>query len=1182
MKKRPGLFAIVTFLILLLPQTSFANETIYTWGYGDIIAQVLNGTKWLVATGDFIGIFKIVALLSLVYVIVTYSGNLFTKADPFMLPKVYIVQLAVWSLFTVVKTDVAIIDRQNAAYDQVVTEVPIGVARPIAWFSLLQKVLGERMETVFSLPNDLKYTNSGFFSGIGALLQAGSQRIIDPYLYLSTNSYVVDCVVPDILDGTKNEGALMSSGTLWADLGNTNPARTTLVYDNANTNGTVENCLNAYTQISGRLNIYITDTGLPYAGASLGGYSALQLANVIGVASPYFLNYSATGEGFLLQSISMNHLREGYATWAAANGISQTGLGYGSGKAEETVRQNLALTGVLGSKYIPVIKGILTVILVTFIPILILLLLTPMMGVVALGFLFTLLWLSLWQLGDVILNLIINVKASHFLTVAAGGSYIIRSKEIVDASLLDYVNMAGSLYWMIPTMAAFVAGGFSFMALSSITGSSARSVYEPVGGASSEAATGSSSFGNSSHHNARANHRDWTSFLGTGSAARFSAASDHWDATRSHDSSSKRSGNFSSPLQTSSISASTPVGEGFAREFGQGFQGQVEVMQGTKRDTGEGAVYERGAAFRTEGGIFSAATDLIVAKDGKGAERILSGSIQGYAGGEERRFIVSAGQLVEASVSDGTRSEVYRGGKLVKSGVTDARSAEELRQEAAGAGMRNVAAAIAPGMEYQYTYGPDGGLVSAELKQGGQLLVRDEAESKAGTSGREILDREFSLGGMTFRPGTTIATYGTGSDRRTEVEGVATDGRSVHGVYAEGQWAWVDAKRGQEATLAVGKEELLSRAEALSRTGHPQAASGMREIASSLGSGENARIQEFRGPNGEWASSRIDHGGKTDWVDSSFRGREDTRKNINEDTETIRPGLMVEAPQGKYEMASGTIRREGGQIEIDGTSKGGERVHLKGFAEMVKRAGNETAAIRMAPTTGEIGKEMFRKNIDKSITDQMDVSRGGGTEVTMVTPEGVTTGYLAHDPTTDGPVLVFGDVRYGVGKHIVTQNPDGSLLYQDVQTDPKTGQVVTGRESSILVSEMAMKNPHDGRTYNVQILTDTKTGSQLAIDGKSGTFWKRTQYEGDMHIEEYRGYSQHGGVLSTMAERVIPGAGRWVGDVVQGTGEATTVFSPIKGMLKPGGTPTTSGKELNRDLKEWSEYFQKKGWKPEK
>ncbi|WDT77950.1 MAG: conjugal transfer protein TraG N-terminal domain-containing protein (plasmid) [Candidatus Manganitrophus sp.] len=817
MNRTLRLVSLAATLLLLLPETSFADETIYTWGYGDIIAQVLNGTKWLIGTGDFIGLFKIVALLSLVYVIVTYSGNLFTRADPFMLPKVYIAQILVWSLFTAVKTDVVIIDRQNAAYDQVITEVPIGVARPIAWFSLLQKVMGERMETVFSLPDNLKYTNSGFFSGIGALLQAGQQRIIDPYLYLSINAYVVDCVVPDVLDGTKNEGALVSSGTLWEDLGNTNPARTTLLYDSANTNGAVDHCLNAYTQLTGRLSTYITDTGLPYAGASLGGYSSLQLSNVIGVASPYFLNYTATGEGFLLQSISMNHLREGYASWAAAHGISATQLGYGSGKAEETVRQNLALTGILGSKYIPVLKGVLTVILVTFIPLLILLLLTPMMGKVALGFLFTLLWLSLWQLGDVILNLIINVKASHFLTVSAGGNYIIRSKEIVDSSLLDYVNMAGSLYWMIPTMAAFVAGGFSFVALSAISGAAAGSIGGQAGGPAGEMAAGSASYGNLHYNSAKANRQDYSSYLGTGSAARFSAGSNTWDSTRAAHSYSQQTGSFSSPIQTSSISAATPVGEGFVRDFQSGFQGRVGVMRGQKTDNGESAVYEKGSTFRSEnGGVFSAASDLIVAKDGDGGEQIVSGSIQGYENGRERRMTISGGRIVEASTTDSQGSEEYKGGVLRKTGITDEENIGALKSDAEAAGLTRVAQAIAPGMKYEYQFSPSGALVAASLYRGEQAIQERVSYQEIDPRKGLVVDTqqgsfEFSSGTVSVRGGT-VQIEGISNGMRMSLVGSLKDYAILPGPKSNGDGTFVfSADRGAAlAEFNLGPDEPAS------------------------------------------------------------------------------------------------------------------------------------------------------------------------------------------------------------------------------------------------------------------------------------------------------------------------------------------------------------------------------------
>jgi len=125
-------------------------------------------------------------------------------------------------------------------------------------------------------------------------------------------------------------------------------------------------------------------------------------------------------------------------------------------------------------------------------------------------------------------------------------------------------------------------------------------------------------------------------------------------------------------------------------------------------------------------------------------------------------------------------------------------------------------------------------------------------------------------------------------------------------------------------------------------------------------------------------------------------------------------------------------------------------------------------------------------------------------------------------------------------------------------------------------------NPHDDRTYKVQMFTDTKTGKQLAIEGKSGTMWYRTQYEGDMHVTEYRGYEQRGGVLSTMAERFIPGSGRYVGDVMQGTGEIGGFVGSVKN-LSPKPSPkvsTTTGKELNQQKQEWAEYFKRQGWKP--
>jgi hypothetical protein len=274
-------------------------------------------------------------------------------------------------------------------------------------------------------------------------------------------------------------------------------------------------------------------------------------------------------------------------------------------------------------------------------------------------------------------------------------------------------------------------------------------------------------------------------------------------------------------------------------------------------------------------------------------------------------------------------------------------------------------------------------------------------------------------------------------------------------------------------------------------------------------------------------------------------------------------------------LESATLDPQSGKLVSFGIRRGGS-MEVEDYLKTQTGWEKKT----MALSTTQTGNISVAHDEKYAITDHLNKRREGGEEITMVTPHGVTTGYLAHDPNVGGPVLVSGNVRYGVGKEMVTATPDGSLLFQDVKVDPKTNKVVAGSERSLLVSEMAMVNPHDDRTYKVQMFTDTKTGKQLAIEGQSGTFWTRTQYKGDMHIREYRGYEQSGEVLPTMAERIIPGAGRYVGDVIKGTGEITSVFPRLRDLKSGPKVSTTTGRELDQQKKEWMEYFKRQGWKP--
>ncbi|WP_457641296.1 conjugal transfer protein TraG N-terminal domain-containing protein [Persephonella sp.] len=481
---------IITFF-LLIPAIALADETIYTWGYGDIMAHIIRSVKYIFVTNDYVGLFKIFAVIGLVLVLFSYLGK---NTDPMALIKYYITSVAMYYLFispTVFKTNIYIDDLNNNNYDQTITDVPALYAKVLSVFSILEKTTANLFETAFSLPDDLKYSNSGLLSAFGLMSNANSHRIIDTYLYLSINDYINDCVFPDIVDGTKDIYALARSSDLWTDLGGTSAARTTKYYSSSNPDGVIMTCTDAYNNITSTLNNYIINTGLPYLANFVGAYSSAQINNTLGVASQYYLDYAVTGQAYLRQSIAMNMFSEAFQNFARVNAISGTGLALGAAKVEETARNNMALSGVLGAKYIPVIKGILTALIAAFVPLLILLMVTPMFTRILIGFFMILFWLSLWHLGDVFINAIINVKASGFLQTAAGGEYNLLNKGVVDTSILDYINMVSSFYWAIPTISFMIASGFSIYAMNSLNQQMAGKVQGSTGGVAGEMATGS-------------------------------------------------------------------------------------------------------------------------------------------------------------------------------------------------------------------------------------------------------------------------------------------------------------------------------------------------------------------------------------------------------------------------------------------------------------------------------------------------------------------------------------------------------------------------------------------------------------------------------------------------------------------------------------------------------------------
>jgi hypothetical protein len=508
----------ILFLFLLSTGYVLGAETLYTWGYGDILGETLVMIKNVLQVNTFNDLWKMTLLIS--SIIATVS-MIYPNSDPFRLPKVMVVSMGVWSIFVTSTIDIYIEDKVEPNYNKAITNVPWAVGYPFALFSQFEKVSGELYELMSSTPSSLNYSNTGFFTPVSIFSASSHQKIIDPRLFNNLDSYVRECAMPDFENGYKDFNSLTQSDDIWTYLGNTSPS-TIAQYQKDDGSIELKNCDEYYTQVSSDLNTYVQGTGLTTLGQQIGLTSLGTISTMLQSSHNYLLGASKSATDILKQNVAMNMFDSSFKGYSMNNGVDSASTAYYASKGESAVQANMVISGILGSRYVPITKGILTTLVAGLTPMVALLMLTPMGMKVFMGYMTMLTWLALWHLGDIILNHIITVKTQSALS--SYGEMTFQTKGIIDSTTLDYINMASSMYWMIPTIAMMVVGGFGIMTLSTIGGGMTSRVARGEAVAT-EMASGNIGHGNVSTNNMSANKWDSTKQMNVGNSFQSTSSS---------------------------------------------------------------------------------------------------------------------------------------------------------------------------------------------------------------------------------------------------------------------------------------------------------------------------------------------------------------------------------------------------------------------------------------------------------------------------------------------------------------------------------------------------------------------------------------------------------------------------------------------------------------------------------
>ncbi|GAB6075391.1 conjugal transfer protein TraG N-terminal domain-containing protein [Desulfurobacterium crinifex] len=131
---------------------------VFTFGNGDVLTQIIMAVKGVMDDVGYKGLITLVITLSL---FVSFWHALW-EGNNFSIPwKTWIAGVLIVGILYTPRVDVIVRDEIKNT-QTLVENVPWGLGAFASFFTSIQKNLAKKFDQFFSLPDDLKFTNSGY------------------------------------------------------------------------------------------------------------------------------------------------------------------------------------------------------------------------------------------------------------------------------------------------------------------------------------------------------------------------------------------------------------------------------------------------------------------------------------------------------------------------------------------------------------------------------------------------------------------------------------------------------------------------------------------------------------------------------------------------------------------------------------------------------------------------------------------------------------------------------------------------------------------------------------------------------------------------------------------------------------------------------------------------------------
>ena len=452
------LFLLLSFAVSLFA-TNYEGE-IYTWGYGELIKNVLDSIHMLVNGSGLASIFKIAMgigfLLFALKKATDGRGNPAIEFGKFML-----FATAVWYLFLNAPNDAkhryVIIDKVTGE-QWVAEQIPTGIGEPLSIITTFEDRVIAAMEKVFSLPQSISYRNSGFGFPLRDQYVLGQLSTPDIYFTQTFKAFITNCTINEITDGSKDIKAIVTANDLLSALNPDGDTRLTKIYSQADPDGKTVQCTEAYSYIINFLNTN-NDNLVKLAAARLKTTPQTLLDRTDAVPQLFF-NVGESARDYINQNFLINLTKTAFSAAAAESGLSSTQIAYATAIAKQNMQNKFAVSGILAREYIPIIKGVMLTIIVALSWVM------ALFAVIHLDFRYIsmyftlLLWLMLWSPIFVILNYIGDTYVAKIfsqITQDTGQVLTMYNFNFVNSKVTNTLGWLGYLSWLVPPLAFAIA-----------------------------------------------------------------------------------------------------------------------------------------------------------------------------------------------------------------------------------------------------------------------------------------------------------------------------------------------------------------------------------------------------------------------------------------------------------------------------------------------------------------------------------------------------------------------------------------------------------------------------------------------------------------------------------------------------------------------------------------------------